>query len=284
MECTERMGFGKILRYAVLLVLVALAAQAAGADQTLTLALDPPEVSSTTPLSGQAKAEEPPAVSSEPEVTSVGRVGIVEASSAAIYRSRSSSARRYSTVKAETPLAIVKEEGDWYGVLMINGATGWIPRKAVKITGYELVAKKPTFSRGSLVSRGGDPGRARTLGEALAQTAMKYEGEVRYRFGGVNPSTGIDCSAFVRMVFQQYGVSLPRTAREQALVGTTVPFDELQPGDRLYFSCKNPYVDHCGIYAGGGYFVHCNASGGGVTVSPLSNDFYWRSLVVAKRS
>jgi len=88
----------------------------------------------------------------------------------------------------------------------------------------------------------------------------------------------------VRTVFGRLGVTLPRTAREQAGVGQTVAFDQLQPGDRLYFSCKNPYVDHCGIYAGGGYFVHCSSSRGGVAVDSLAADFYWRSLITAKRS
>ena len=97
-------------------------------------------------------------------------------------------------------------------------------------------------------------------------------------------TSGMDCSAFVRMVFGQHGFSLPRTAREQAGVGQTVTVDQLQPGDRLYFSCKNPYIDHCGIYAGGGYFVHCSSSRGGVAVDSLSSSFYWRNLVIAKRS
>jgi cell wall-associated NlpC family hydrolase len=106
----------------------------------------------------------------------------------------------------------------------------------------------------------------------------------KYIYGGTNPATGMDCSAFVRMVFGQYNVKLPRTAREQALVGQTVPFDQLQPGDRLYFSCRNSYIDHCGIYAGNGHFVHCSASRNGVGLDSLASDFFWRSLVVAKRS
>jgi cell wall-associated NlpC family hydrolase len=267
-------------------LMLALACPCSYADQALTIALDPPEVGSSDSSSdAQAKAKQPTSSAQEAQAESsaVGRVGIVQKSTAGIYRSRSTAAGKYSTVKADTPLAIVKEEGEWYGVLMVNGATGWIHRTAVKMTGYELVAKKPAFSRGSFVSRGGDASRPSTIGEALVQSAMRYT-DVRYRFGGVNPNSGIDCSAFVRLVFSQYDLKLPRTAREQAQVGATVPFDQLQPGDRLYFSCKNPYVDHCGIYAGGGYFVHCSASHGGVAVDSLASDFYWRSLVVAKRS
>ena len=214
---------------------------------------------------------------------SVGKVGIVAVTSAAIYRSKSANSPKFSTVKLETPLAIVKDEGDWYGVLMVNGATGWISKHLVRLTGYELVAEKSSLNRGSLTSRGGDVSRPSFFGDGVVRAALQYSG-VRYVFGGSSPDSGMDCSAFVRMVFGQYGVNLPRTARDQAQVGNTVPLDQLQPGDRLYFQCKNSYVDHCGIYAGNGYFVHCSASRNGVATDTLASDFYWRSLVAAKRS
>ncbi len=284
LELSVRIKSLNVLLYVLLLVSAWPYACLSG-DQTLTLALDPPEVScSAASAAPAAKAKEPPVrtVESRDLTTTVGRVGIVQGTGANIYRSRSSTAKKFSTVKAETPLAVVREEGDWYGVLMINGETGWVPRKAVQITGYELVSKKPAFGRSSVVSRSGS-GRPGSIGEALVQNALRYEG-VRYVFGGTSPSYGMDCSAFVRLVFSEYGIRLPRTAREQALVGNSVPFDQLQPGDRLYFSCKNSYIDHCGIYAGGGYFVHCSSSHGGVAIDPLSSAFYWRSLIVAKRS
>ena len=112
---------------------------------------------------------------------------------------------------------------------------------------------------------------------------MQYAG-VPYVYGGTSTTSGMDCSAFVRSVFGQYGVNLPRTARAQAQVGASVPFDQLQPGDRLYFACKNPYPDHCGIYAGNGYFIHCSARKGGVAIDSLATDFFARSLVTARRS
>lgn len=258
----------------------------AAAEQTLTLALDPPQLEtskSATSPQPNAKQAAASAADAPNKMPTVGRVGTVQAATATIYRSRSTTGGKFATVKADTPLAIVKEEGDWYGVLMVNGATGWIARSAVKMTSYELVSKKPIFDRSTAVSRGGAGSRPGSFGEALIQTALQYEG-ARYLFGGTDPNKGIDCSAFVRLVFSHYKISLPRTAREQALVGTTVPFDELKPGDRLYFSCKNSYVDHCGVYAGGGYFVHSSVTRGGVAVDSLASDFYWRSLVVAKRS
>jgi len=208
---------------------------------------------------------------------------MVQVSAAPIYQARSTSAPRFTVVKGDTPLAITREEGNWYGVLMVNGDTGWILRQAVKLTGYDLVAEKPAARRGSLTARGGQAPRPGFVSDGVVRAALQYSG-TRYVFGGNDPDSGMDCSAFVRMVFGQYGVNLPRTAREQAQIGASVPFDQLQPGDRLYFSCKNSYVDHCGIYAGNGYFVHCSSSRNGVAVDSLASDFYWRSLVTARRS
>jgi cell wall-associated NlpC family hydrolase len=165
---------------------------------------------------------------------------------------------------------------------MSNGSVGWISKHLVRLTDYAVVADKPLYTSSRYASRGGHASRGEALGEAIVQTALRYLG-VPYVFGGTDPSTGMDCSAFVQMVFAQYGVRLPRTAREQAQVGTIIPLDQLQPGDRLYFQCKNSYVDHCGIYAGNGYFIHCSASRNGVAVDSLASDFYWRSLVVARR-
>ena len=256
------------------------------ASQTLTMSLETPGLNGTAAKTTSSKktasaTTEKKAV--QKNTVKVGLVGIVQVSNANIYKEKLANSRKYSTVKAETPLAIVKDEGDWYGILMTNGSVGWIAKKNVKLTGYELMTAKPEETRGNTASRGGQIDRIGAWAQQLIDVASRYTG-IPYVFGGNNPSTGLDCSAFVQTVYRQFGVKLPRTSREQANVGNSVPLDQLQPGDRLYFSCKNPYIDHCGIYAGNGYFVHCSKSRNGVGVDSLGSDFYWRNLVVAKRS
>ncbi|MGQ9782613.1 MAG: NlpC/P60 family protein [Armatimonadota bacterium] len=251
---------------------------------TLTLSLESPGLSSQTGhfvSSGEASNTKKDPSRSGEDYIKLGKVGIVVASKANIYQARSPKSAVYYTVRQETPLAIVKEEGPWYGVLMSNGAIGWISKHLVRLTDYAVVVDKELRSRFQVASRG-YTNRNRFLGERIVQTAFRYLG-VPYVFGGTDPATGMDCSAFVRMVFAHHGIGLPRTAREQAQIGASVPFDQLQPGDRLYFQCKNSYIDHCGIYAGNGYFIHCSASRNGVAVDSLASDFYWRSLAVARR-
>lgn len=279
-------GF-KWLLYIAMVVFVC---SSAYASQTLTLSLESPGLSDTNakktaPAASKPQSSSAPAAKKavQNNTIKVGLVGVVKVSSANIYQSKSSSSRKLSVVKTETPLAIVKDEGEWYGVLMTNGTTGWIASKNVKLTGYELVTTKPEATRENTVSRGGQVDRVGAFAQQLMDVASKYSG-VPYVYGGTNPSKGMDCSAFVQAVFRQFGVKLPRTSREQSTVGVNVPFDQLQPGDRLYFACNHSYVDHCGIYTGNGYFVHCSKSRNGVGVDSLNSDFYWRSLVVARRS
>jgi len=288
LSCSTRTPGGKdsLVRRLLLTVALACVCSSAFCAQELTLNLETPS------LGNGARSAAPPAVqstpppttakSSQPPTVKIGRVGIVT-SSAAIYQSKSASSRLYARVTAQTPLAVIREERDWLGVLMVNGATGWIPSRCVKLIGYDLVAKKSDLDRGSVASRGMSVPRGTMADTEIIRAAMSYMG-VPYVFGGTSPMTGMDCSAFVRSVFKQFGVSLPRTAREQAQVGMGISFDQLQPGDRLYFACKNPYPDHCGIYAGGGYFIHCSASKKGVAVDSLGSGLFARSLVAARRS
>ncbi|HXH60610.1 MAG TPA: NlpC/P60 family protein, partial [Fimbriimonadaceae bacterium] len=96
--------------------------------------------------------------------------------------------------------------------------------------------------------------------------------------------------AFVKDVFADIGVELPRTAAEQYKVGTPVTrLEDLKPGDRLYFwDNKRGIIGHTGIFVGfqsdgGAYFIHSSKSRGGVATSDLRNPMWRRLLVAARR-
>ena len=115
---------------------------------------------------------------------------------------------------------------------------------------------------------------------AIIATGKKYIG-VKYVYGGTTPS-GFDCSGFVQYVFAKNGISLPRVARDQYHVGTSVSFSHLKAGDLVFFSlAKNGNVDHMGIYVGNGQFINASSSKG---VTIYSFGPYWKSAYVgAKR-
>ena len=100
--------------------------------------------------------------------------------------------------------------------------------------------------------------------QKLLKIAYTYIG-TPYVFGG-NSRRGLDTSAFTQVVFAHVGINLPRTALTQQKVGTAVPRDQVQPGDRLLFDFVKEgkrsdrrgtgVADHTGIYIGGGKFIH----------------------------
>ena len=269
------MSYKNIIHVAIILLMGC----SANASQTITLSLETP----TLPNSNQSQPVPKKQQQPKQNTVKVGLVGMVQTPDAKIYKSKSTDSKVYTSTKIDTPLAIVKQVTNWFGIMMANGSIGWIQSKDVKTTGYDLMAPANSINRGSYTSRGGSYTRNEIVDNDIIHTAMQYSG-VPYVYGGTNPDSGMDCSAFVRSVFSKHGTNLPRTARSQSDVGSTVPFDQLQPGDRLYFSCKNSYIDHCGIYAGNGYFIHCSVTRKGVGIDSLTSDFFWRSLVVAKRS
>lgn len=214
-----------------------------------------------------------------------GRIFAVAVPETKIFAERSYKSRPYSTVKKGTRLAVSEEKGLWYGIIMSNGKTGWILKENVEDTNERFTGTKTTPNqnmRTTLASRGDTASRMRAVSDMLLRLPERFL-NTKYIYGGTDPNTGMDCSAFVRMIYAESGISLPRTAREQAEIGATVPFDILMPGDRIYFRFKKEYIDHCGIYCGGGYFVHCNSAKNGITLDDLTLDKYLNALVIAKR-
>jgi peptidoglycan endopeptidase LytE len=103
-----------------------------------------------------------------------------------------------------------------------------------------------------------------------------------YRLGG-SSVRGLDCSAFVKKIYEFFDVSLPRTAKEQSRVGMRVSRNELKEGDLVFFNTRRAY-GHVGIYIGNNEFVH--ASSGrerAVRIDTLDKPYYNKRFVKAVR-
>ncbi|MDD3267639.1 MAG: C40 family peptidase [Burkholderiales bacterium] len=98
---------------------------------------------------------------------------------------------------------------------------------------------------------------------------------IAYKWGGNTPTTGLDCSGFVRYVYQNsLGINLPRTAAEQAKVGKRIGIDNLEPGDLIFFNTKRGSNTHVGIYIGDNKFIQSPRTGENIQISDLSGN--WR--------
>jgi cell wall-associated NlpC family hydrolase len=95
---------------------------------------------------------------------------------------------------------------------------------------------------------------------------------VKYKRGASSPSTGFDCSGLVKYVMAHFGAELPRTSREQALVGRKIERNiaALRPGDLLTFG-HGKHISHIGIYIGDGRYVHAPEPGASVKVESLEH-------------
>ncbi len=124
----------------------------------------------------------------------------------------------------------------------------------------------------------------------LIAFAKKFLG-IKYEFGtGPYKQTGtFDCSSFTQYVFDQFGVDLPRVARQQAEKGKYTARDKLQVGDLLFFYVpgrfkSNETVGHVGIYMGEGNMIHASPKPkDGVQITPINNPYWKETFLYAKR-
>lgn len=117
---------------------------------------------------------------------------------------------------------------------------------------------------------------------SILQTAATYRG-TPYRYGRSDRS-GTDCSGYTTQVFRKHGVKLPRTSSEQSKVGQKVDKTGLKEGDLVFFkTTRGRRVGHVGIYVGSGKFIHASSGGGKVQVNSLSDGYYNRRFVGARR-
>ena len=118
-------------------------------------------------------------------------------------------------------------------------------------------------------------------GAQLVAEVRKYLG-TKYVFGGEDPS-GFDCSGLMQYVAKKLGITIPRTADQQAKAGKEVSKGELQPGDMVFFNTSGGGVSHVGMYIGDGKMIHSPKTGDVVKVSSINDSYYSPKFVTARR-
>ena len=101
----------------------------------------------------------------------------------------------------------------------------------------------------------------KTKGEQVAEYALQFVGNP-YVYGGCSLTKGTDCSGFVMLIYQHFGVSLPHYDAAIREKGTKVnSLKEARAGDII---C---YYGHVAIYLGDGRIVHASNSRDGIKIS-----------------
>ena len=126
----------------------------------------------------------------------------------------------------------------------------------------------------ALVARGANP-KGPFAKLRLTQRDSIIEGTrdllgVRYKWAGLNPAKGLDCSGIVKYVFSKFGVELPHRAAELAKLGGAIAKDTsaMRPGDLLVFG-KGKRISHVGIYVGDGMMIHASSKSKRVVEAPV---------------
>jgi cell wall-associated NlpC family hydrolase len=125
------------------------------------------------------------------------------------------------------------------------------------------------------------------LRKTLIGLAMQLR-DIRYVRGGRDPSTGFDCSGFVRYVFaHSVGLELPTNSASQFLAGLKVNREEMKPGDLVFFRTAGKRgqgrISHVGIYIANGQFIHSPSRGKTVRVDSLQESYWAQRFAGAKR-
>ena len=109
-----------------------------------------------------------------------------------------------------------------------------------------------------------DPPASSPLRDALIATAAQYVGYPYQLYG--TPPAAFDCSAYTWWVYQQHGINIPRTVRDQRAFVT--PVSEPQPGDLVFYTKWY----HVAIYAGNGMVYDARNASTGVMYGPMLQD------------
>lgn len=106
------------------------------------------------------------------------------------------------------------------------------------------------------------------LRDSIVNYALSWVGQCNYVYGGTDLSIGgsVDCSGFTMQVYSRVaGVSLPHHSMSQMNCGSAITYDQLRPGDLVFYNNPN----HVAIYIGNGAIVHAGSPETGINVTSV---------------
>ena len=119
--------------------------------------------------------------------------------------------------------------------------------------------------------------------EELQEIAVQYLGHP-YKMGGIgNPY--FDCSGFTCRVFAESGYGIPRVSRDQAKSGVFVPWDQIRPGDLLFYVQEpgQSRISHVTLYVGDRQMIHAASGSGKVLFTNVDSSWYRKRFKTARR-
>jgi len=195
---------------------------------------------------------------------------------AKVYDKMNSTFVEISNFKQGQEVYIKDYDDEYFDIQTEDGFAGWIKREDVSL----IINGENPVTRGSL----------RADASEFTSVTKKYLGKP-YKYATTGPNS-FDCSGFVYYILHQYygnqlkenGISLPRSSRAMASVGTPVSRNSLEVGDLVFFNNSSGNINHVGFYLGNNQFIHASSgSSMSVIISPLNTGTYNTRYNTARR-
>ena len=144
-------------------------------------------------------------------------------------------------------LRVLQTEGDWVSVEVAKAQKGYVRSTLLR----SLAPLEPHAKN-------------------ITQFALRFL-ETPYVWGGTT-AWGLDCSGLAQSVYAAFGLSLPRDADQQEVLGERVDLANIQAADLVFFP------GHVALSLGGSKILHANAHHMRVTIDDFENTDYAKGL------
>ena len=200
---------------------------------------------------------------------------------APVYYRASSDSTVIGYLPQNSEITVLACQGEYYRIDCYDMA-GYIPKDLVVSENGTYYIDIPGNYAGTEQFLAHPIGKGIVLQRQLYTYALAQVG-VPYVSGGTSPR-GFDCSGFTQYIYNQLGISIPRTCDGQLGSGLIIPKEKLQCGDLVLFQRTTSHrgiSTHVGIYLGDGKLIH--AGGRGITVVELNSSYFTEHYLCARR-
>lgn len=236
--------------------------------------------------------EEKPQETEQPkeEKPATNKTAIVIVETARVRKTASTNADIVDVLDEDDIVTITGEEGNFYKITSDKIGSGYISKSLVRQK--DVSARSTAEERENTVSKETEEENksisqeknSAVTGNDVVGFAKQFLG-YPYVLGASSPEKGFDCSGFTRYVYGHFDFVLGQVAASQTSLGAVVERENLQIGDLiLFYNDGKTKIGHCGIFIGGGDFIHSANPQRGVVIDNLnSNSYYSQRFVTARR-
>lgn len=166
-------------------------------------------------------------------------------------------------------------------ICLIVSVTGAIACSNVKVALYDANKRQEIALESKKAFSKSDAGKALATKSAMIATARSYMG-TKYKYGGIDPKQGFDCSGLVYYSAKKNNIELPRSSGSLAASATHIPWKKANPGDLVFFGDRGK-IDHVGIieknHANELWVIHSTTKRG-VYYENVLVSTYWKKRIL----